>query len=166
MHKWRKKIKEKITLLKLNTRSFGLFLSGCLADVPNYLSSLNDYVLSDVYTSDCNLYGKSVSLDYHHTSIATFTTSWQSGAFSRNCSYSFFCPSPAHHLFVLFITLLGCLWENFPDPALLRFLRPNFLSFQCIFVKQQEQRNSSYFTQSVMYTCRLYTESLIGSQAT
>lgn len=98
---------KKITLLKLNKKIFGFFLSRCLA--PTFLISTlpHDYVLSHTYTSDCMLYGESVSLDYRYTSAATFTTSWQSGALSRNCSYLLFplpgtrSPSSLHSSYYL-----------------------------------------------------------------
>lgn len=82
-----------------------------------------------------------MSLDYHYTNAATLTTSWQSGAFSRSCSYFFFILQSCHPITIISLFyssyyLVTC--EEKKAPALLRFLRPTFLSLQCVSVKQKE----------------------------
>lgn len=159
--------RKKIILVKLNKKSFGFFLSRCLAQTFLIFILPNDYVLSHTYTSDCMLYGESLSLDYHYTDAATFTTSWQSGAFSTNCSYFFFPLQSCHQITIIRCFILRITWlfvRRLSGPSFAQIFKTYFLKFPVYICKTE--RSFSYFTQSVIYVYKSYTEPLIGSQAT
>lgn len=125
---------------------------------------LNDYPLSHTCTSHCNLYGKSLSLDCHHTSAATSTTSRQSGALSRNCTYLLFLLPVTKSPPLYFIHHISCLFVRWCSGSSFAQI---FKTWILEFPENNKNREIPiYFNQSVIYTCGLYTESLIGSQAT
>lgn len=141
------KNKEKNTLLKL--KSFCFFLSRCLAQT--FLVSIlpNDYVLSHTYTSDCMLYGESVSLDHSYTSVATLTTSRQSGAAFQELQLLFPLPvtrSTSALGFILHITWLFV--RRLSGPRFAQIFKTQFLKFPVFFCKIK--RSSTYFTESVI----------------
>lgn len=126
---------------------------------------LNDYVLLHTYTSDCNLHGKSVSFDYHHTSAATLTTSWQSGAFPRNYSYLLFLLPVTRSPSLCFSHHITRSVRRSSGSSFAQTFKSQFLEFPVYFCKTTRAEKFQLFP-SISYTCRLHAKSLIGSQAT
>lgn len=157
---------KKNIILKLNKKSFGFFLSRCLAQT--FLIFIFQMTMFfHILTPQTACFMENL---YIQTTITPMLLhSPQAGSLEPSLgtavTSSFLCShvtrSPSSR-FILRITWLFV--RRLSDPSFAQIFKIYFLKFLVYICKTE--RSFSYFTQSVLYIYKSYTEPLIGSQAT